>query len=152
MIAATQDPAVGIATARFMRKAHGRIGKRAARELGRLYGGDLHWKYLGVSGDKLASREPGGFVKLWDRYLGLAFKRERRAVPCVGSARETARHMAFYFAWLGPSSGRWPGDSLVFDAQPGPYSNGRAYGWRVACAADCPCGRCWRPWRPSEAA
>ncbi len=138
---------VDVATARFVRKANDRIGKRAARELGRLYGSDIHWKYLGVDGDKLAHRAPGDFAKLWAEYLGDTFKRQRRAPLRVGHAiggHAVNHHMAFYFGWYGPSSGMWPGDTLAFDPSPGPYTCGRARGWRVACAQDCPCGRCWR--------
>ncbi len=139
--------AILVATNRFLRRAKGRITKKDARELGKRYGSDLHWKYMRVSGDKLAMRRPGDFARIWSEYLGEVFKRERRAPRRWThgvNGPETARHLAFYFAWLGPSSGMWPGDRLAYDAdhQGGGYRKGA---WLVACASDCPCGKCWRP-------
>jgi hypothetical protein len=112
---------IEVATARFVRKAAGRITKREAAKLGRLYGEDLHWKFLRTSGDKLASRETLEFSKRWGaaKYIdsiGIAFKRERRNVPRYEHTRGlvTTNHLAFLFWFYGPSSGRWPGESWTF--------------------------------------
>ena len=105
---------------RFMRRSRGKLTKREANQLGNQYGIDLHWRFLGTSGDKLASRKPGYMAQLWAQRCferwptpGESFKSERRApiryswLP-FGSGW-LANHMAYYFAWLGPQSGRWPG-------------------------------------------
>lgn len=142
--------AIAVATARFERRAKGRIGKKEIRELGRLYGEDLHWKYLRTSGDKLALRQPttedapSSFIALWNEGFGRTFKVERRQPrrwPTSSYAGpETARHFGYYFGWLGPSSGLWPGDSLVFVETRENWA-GHAGAWVVRCAPDCPCSR-----------
>ena len=111
---------IAVATARFIRKAAGRITKREAMKLGRLYGEDLHWKFLGSSGDNLAKRKPGEFVETWEdaRFgscIALTFKRDSRAPkrghgPYSPDACEIARHMAWLFGWYGPRFGEWPGE------------------------------------------
>jgi len=140
---------------RFLRRSRGKLTKREANELGKRYGVDLHWRFLGTSGDKLALRRPDFMVHLWSTLsfngwplFSDAFKNERRAplryswLPFGGG--EVARHMAYYFAWLGPQSGRWPGDRMAFDPTV-ENAVGHSGTWRVACALDCPCGKCWRP-------
>ncbi len=109
---------IATATARFIRKAAGRITKREAAKLGRLYGEDIHWKYLGKSGDKLAFREPGEVAKRWAdaKYadsIANAFKREARS-PKRSETRgsETERWISYLFWFYGPSSGRWPGEKF----------------------------------------
>lgn len=165
---------IEVAAARFYRRARGRITRKDARDLGRLYGGDLHWRFMGSMADKLALREPtrtepcsvcegglcmlcddlgrvpveGSFLRAWREHLSLAFAFERRAPRRWSTSDyagpETARHFGYFFGWLGPRSGIWPGDRLAWDPS---FDDviGRERGWRVACAPDCPCGRCWRP-------
>ncbi len=123
---------IATATARFIRKAGKRITKREAAKLGRLYGEDIHWKFLGSMGDKLSAREPGEFAKRWAnaKYtdsIANAFKREARSPRRFNEVRgsETERWVSFLFWYYGPSSGRWPGDKLVFDGT----------GWVLATAA-----------------
>lgn len=132
--------AIAMVTARFVRKAAGRITKREAAKLAKLYAVDIYWKYLGKDGDKLAMRAPGEFAKTFmsAKYLddiGIAFKRERRS-PMRGGSRgtETENRLARIFAWYGPNSGMWPGDKLVL----GTGYFGRA-AWVVEHASDCPC-------------
>lgn len=145
----THDKArIETVTARFVRKADGRINKREAKELARRYAVDVHWRFLRTDGDKLALRAPGDFARRWEEWLGETFKRERRAprrwASVTFNGNETARHMGYYFGWLGPQSGMWPGDSLAWDPD---YQvcDGRVGAWRVAHAKDCACGACWRP-------
>lgn len=87
-------------SARFYRHAAGRLTKKECAKLGALYGGDVHWKFLGSMGDKLAQRKPGEFAASW-----AAYKTHWRA--------DAARHLAYFFWWYGPNSGMWPGDTLV---------------------------------------
>jgi hypothetical protein len=153
--------AIAAWTARFLRRSGGKLTKKEARELGTRYGTDLHWKYMRTMGDKIALRDAstvtpdgriegeGSFLRLWRRdSFGFVFSAERRAPRRWASSdyagNEIARHMGYYFGWLGPQSGIWPGDFLAFDTTIDDVI-GRERGWRVACAPDCPCGRCWRP-------
>ena len=125
---------IAVATARFVRKAAGRITKREAAKLGRLYGEDIHWKFLGSSGDRLEGRKPGDFAEVWKdaRWcdsIANAFKSERRAPNHFGPhGKETTRHLAL-FCWYGPSSGCWPGEKFVF--------NGTSGARRVVCGLSC---------------
>jgi hypothetical protein len=138
---------IEVATARFIRKARKRINKRECAKLGRRYGADIHWKYLGKDGDNLAKRLPGDFERSWkeSRYadsVANAFKRERREPHRYGThGTETTRRLAYLFCWYGPSHGQWPGDKYVFATNRG---EGLSDGWIVACASDCPCGKCYR--------
>ncbi len=115
--------AIKTATARFVRRAAGRISKRECAKLGRLYGGDLHWKY---SDDTLAHRAPGDFARSWSSKT-FPYKKYWKA--------DLSRRLAYLFCWYGPKFGHWPGDRLLL-------AEG---GWRVSCAPGCVCGKCWRP-------
>lgn len=136
---------IAIATARFARKGGGRLTKREAARLGRLYGGDSHWRFLRTSGDTLARRAPGDFAASWATWFGKVFKHQVATWTADGHRAEVARHLARLFAWYGPSSQIWPGDQLVLSP---PRADGCANGWRVLCASDCPSGKCYRPVAP----
>jgi len=95
-----------IFTARFVRRANGRLTKRECAKLGRLYGVDVHWKYLGVSGDQLVNREPNGYAT--------TFKTLKESGH-VGYLRDLPTNL---FWWYGPTGGYiWPGDRLVWDPE-----------------------------------
>lgn len=100
-------------TARFYRRAAGRITKKEAEKIGRRYGLDIHWKYMGSSGDKLSFRKAGEFHMGWEQKA--RYWRE-----------DATRHVAYYFCWYGPNSGIWPGDKLVPS-----YEGGKCRGWVV---------------------
>ncbi len=157
--------AIAAWTARFLRRSRGTLTKTEARELGARYGEDLHWKYLRVSGDKLALREPtitcgcggscvlcddrglrpGSFLRAWlDHDTPHAIASERRMPRRWASSDHTgsaaARHMGYMFGWYGPQSGIWPGDRLVFDERC-EFWGGQRGSWVVRCSEDCPCSR-----------
>jgi hypothetical protein len=129
-------------TARFYRRASGRITKREAETLARRDAGD--WTYLARSADKLALRTP--IAELWGDGSTFFAREAKRDFATYGRGRPSAayrgvdRHVDYLFAWTGFD--REPGSRLLLV---GPSSNGCGGGWRLSCAADCPCGKCWRP-------
>lgn len=106
-------------TARFARRARGRIAQRDARELGR------RWRDLAVrrAEDNLAGRAP----------FAAGYADAKKYGPDAVFRFSQSRRDRFYF--YGPRSNHWPGDTLVLVVG----------GWRTMCAAGCPCGRCFRP-------
>lgn len=90
---------VEVATLRFYRRAAGRITKREATKLGRLYGKDLHWKWMGKTGDKLENRRPVTEV----------FASYKKWHPATWREEVRSRHIDYYFYWYGPRYGEWPG-------------------------------------------
>lgn len=110
---------------RFLRRAAGRIGKREARELGR------RWLDIAVrfASDNLEGREPFAAI--------FTAEKKRWGAP---AARDFARSRRARFFHYGPQV--WPGETLVFTGR----------GWRVQCAPDCACGKCYRPAFPITSA
>ncbi len=102
----TQKAEITTTAARFYRHADGRITKREAQKLGRLYAIDLHWKFMGTSGDKLASRAcPAHRYSFAERFA---------EAKKHGWLAEFAQHLKDDMCWYGPNGGLWPGERLVF--------------------------------------
>jgi hypothetical protein len=99
---ASKKAIVDARAARFFRHAGGRLTRRDARELGRLYS-DSHWRFLGSMGDRLASRQPGDFARRF------AENKRRGWLP------EMRANLPNEFYWYGPRFGEWPGEWPVFE-------------------------------------
>lgn len=96
-----QKADIATLTTRFHRHGAGRITKREAGKLARLYAIDLHWKFM-ADGDKLARRGVGAFAERFAKA-----KKE-------GWLGEFAQVNKDGFCWYGPNGGLWPGERLVF--------------------------------------
>lgn len=131
---------IEIATARFVRKAAGRLSKRECAKLGVLYGEDLHWRCY-ASADRLARRAPGEIVADWKAYLAAAFRADVAAYGdgAWNNGPTLAHRRAMLFCWYGPNNGLFPGDTLVLRPAD---EGGRCGGWVVQCHSACVCNAC----------